>query len=86
MAKMGSILASGILDAGGRNASVRVRAPGGTLRPLSVVGLFCFTQYWHWYPMAHFLSLAFTPTMYTGITATGDGLRVPRALKVICGG
>ena len=27
-----------------------------------------FTQYWYWFPMAHFASLAFTPTAMIGVT------------------
>lgn len=46
MAKMGSIMALGILDAGGRNATVQLRSPQGHLRLLSLVGMACFLQYW----------------------------------------
>ena len=41
----------------------------------TVVGLFLFTQFWYWFPMAHTLSLAFTPT--TIICVTPD-LKVPQ--------
>ena len=29
---------------------------------LGVVGMLVFTQYWYWFPLTHFLSLAFQPT------------------------
>lgn len=33
----------------------------------SVVGLLVFTQFWFWFPLSHFLSLAFTPTAIIGL-------------------
>ena len=35
----------------------------------SVVGIFIFTHHWFWFPLAHFLSLAFTPTCLIGLNA-----------------
>ncbi len=46
MAKMGSIMAAGILDAGGRNVTIGLRSRSGYFRRTSVVGLAVFTQYW----------------------------------------
>jgi 26S proteasome regulatory subunit N2 len=34
-----------------------------------------FTQFWYWYPLTHFLSLAFTPT---GILGLNQELEVPK--------
>lgn len=48
MCRMGAIMAAGILDAGGRNATVGLRARSGYFRRTSVVGLTVFTQYWYW--------------------------------------
>lgn len=33
----------------------------------SIVGLLVFTQFWFWFPLSHFLSLAFTPTAIIGL-------------------
>lgn len=33
----------------------------------SMVGLLVFTQFWFWFPLSHFLSLAFTPTAIIGL-------------------
>ena len=33
----------------------------------AVVGLLVFTQFWYWFPLAHFLSLAFQPTALIGL-------------------
>lgn len=40
----------------------------------SVVGLLVFTQFWFWFPLSHFLSLAFTPTAIIGLN---KDLKVP---------
>lgn len=46
MTRMGSIMAAGILDASGRNATVGLRSRSGYFRRTAVVGLALFTQYW----------------------------------------
>ena len=33
----------------------------------AVVGVAMFLQYWYWYPLTHFISLAFTPTAVIGL-------------------
>lgn len=50
LAKIGSIIAAGILDAGGRNASIGLRSRGGAYRLSAIVGLAVFTQYWRAQP------------------------------------
>jgi len=76
MARMGAILAAGILDAGGRNATVALRsARGGVFRRTAVVGLAVFLQHWYWYPLAHFLPLAFRPSACIAVDAA---LRAPK--------
>lgn len=62
MAKFGAILAQGIIDAGGRNVTVSLQSRTGHTNLQAVVGMLIFTQYWYWFPLAHCLSLAFTPT------------------------
>jgi len=32
-----------------------------------IVGAAVFTQYWYWFPLAHFLSLSFSPTALIGV-------------------
>lgn len=46
MARMGAIMAAGLLDAGGRNATPALRSHSGYFRRTSVVALALFTQYW----------------------------------------
>mmetsp|Transcript_8885 Transcript_8885/g.13195 ORF Transcript_8885/g.13195 Transcript_8885/m.13195 type:complete len:977 (-) Transcript_8885:2177-5107(-) len=66
MKKLGAILASGIIDAGGRNVTICLHKNGHN-KMRNVVGLMMFTQYWFWYPYLHFLSLAFEPTTVIGL-------------------
>lgn len=80
MAKFGAALALGIIDAGGRNCSIGLQTQTGNLNMTAVVGMAVFTQYWYWFPFAHFLSLSFTPTCVIGVD---QDLDVPR-LKLHC--
>ncbi|RNA28469.1 26S proteasome non-ATPase regulatory subunit 1 [Brachionus plicatilis] len=75
IAKFGAIIAQGILDAGGRNMSVSLQTRNGQTDMSSVVGLLVFTQFWYWFPLAHFLSLAFQPTSLIGLN---QDLKMPK--------
>merc|ERR1712106_402209 len=35
-------------------------------------GMLVFTQYWYWFPLSHFLSLAFQPTAVIGLNSNLD--------------
>ncbi|KAL6561358.1 hypothetical protein OROMI_016959 [Orobanche minor] len=72
---MGAILASGILDAGGGNVTIRLVSKSKHDRRTAVVGLAIFSQFWYWHPLVYFLSLAFSPTTLIGLD---QHLRVPR--------
>jgi 26S proteasome regulatory subunit N2 len=67
MSKMGAILASGILDAGGRNVTIRLLSKTKHDKITAVVGLVVFSQFWYWYPLIYFISLAFSPTTLIGL-------------------
>lgn len=75
MAKFGAIMAQGIIDAGGRNVTVSLQNRTGHMNMLAVVGMLVFTQYWYWFPLAHCLSLAFTPTC---VIALNSDLKMPQ--------
>lgn len=81
MARMGSIMAAGILDAGGRNATLGLRSEGGHFRRSAVVGLALFTQYWYWYPLSYAVCLALAPTALIGVDAT---LGAPKDFAAVC--
>ena len=67
MSKMGAILASGILDAGGRNVTIRLLSKTKHDKITAVVGLAVFSQFWYWYPLIYFISLSFSPTAFIGL-------------------
>ncbi|KAL5781442.1 hypothetical protein ACOSP7_006471 [Xanthoceras sorbifolium] len=67
MSKMGAILASGILDAGGRNVTIRLLSKTKHDKITAVVGLAVFSQFWYWYPLIYFISLSFSPTALIGL-------------------
>lgn len=75
MSKMGAILASGILDAGGRNVTIRLLSKTKHDKVTAVVGLAVFSQFWYWYPLIYFVSLSFSPTAFIGLN---HNLKVPR--------
>lgn len=75
MAKFGAILAQGIIDAGGRNVTVGLQSRTGHTNLQAVVGMLVFTNYWYWFPLAHCLSLAFSPT---SVIALNKDLKMPK--------
>lgn len=80
LCKLGAILATGILDAGGRNVTIRLHSHSRYPRMEAIVGMAVFTQYWYWFPLTFFISLALSPTALIGLNAD---LKVPK-LQVQC--
>ncbi|KAI5289843.1 proteasome regulatory particle base subunit [Ascosphaera aggregata] len=74
VAKFGCALAMGIIDAGGRNCTISLQTQTGNLNAPGIIGAAVFTQYWYWFPLAHFLSLSFSPT---AVIAVDQKLEVP---------
>jgi 26S proteasome regulatory subunit N2 len=74
MAKFGSVLAAGIIEAGGRNVNLTMLNSQGTVQMDAAAGLLLFSQFWWWYPLAHFLCLAFRPTF---VVALNKDLKMP---------
>lgn len=66
--------------AGGRNVTVGLRSHSGYFRRTSVVALAIFSQYWYWYPLSYFLTLALQPT---ALLALNSHLQMPK-LQVQC--
>lgn len=76
MAKFGAALAQGIIDAAGRNVTISLEnIQTGSLNTKAVVGIAVFVQFWYWFPITHFLSLAFTPTTIIGLR---EDLKIPQ--------
>lgn len=63
MSKFGAILGQSLIDAGGRNVTISMLAPGGQKKQRSIIGLATFWQYYFWFPYVPFISLAFKETM-----------------------
>jgi len=78
LAKMGAILGTGIINAGGRNATINLQSRAGNNKMASIIGLALFTHYWYWYPCMHFLSLSLSPTMLSGLN---KDLKVPKSFS-----
>jgi len=74
VARFGATVAQGIIDAGGRNATLSLATRAGTLNMQAIVGVTLFVQFWYWYPLAHGLGMAFSPT---AVVAVDDQLRLP---------
>mmetsp|Transcript_27792 Transcript_27792/g.60466 ORF Transcript_27792/g.60466 Transcript_27792/m.60466 type:complete len:1221 (+) Transcript_27792:257-3919(+) len=81
LTKMGAILGTGIIDAGGRNCSLDLGSRNGFTKMTSAVGLALWLQHWHWYPMMHMISLALTPTLTIGLN--GD-FKYPKNFEIQC--
>lgn len=81
MAKMGAILAAGILDAGGRNCVIALRSRAGFRKMSAIVGMSLWLQHWYWYPCFHMLSLALAPTAVIGLN---KDLKMPRGFELVC--
>merc|ERR1739838_630407 len=74
-AKYGAIMAQGIIDAGGRNVTISLASRTGHAHMQGIVGMLVFTQFWFWFPYAHFLSLAFQPSAIIGLN---KDLKMPK--------
>lgn len=65
---------------GGRNVTISLQSRTGHTHMPSMVGLLVFTQFWFWFPLSHFLSLAFTPTAIIGLNKDLKVLKLPDLL------
>lgn len=54
---------------GGRNVTISLQSRTGHTNMAAVVGMLVFAQFWYWFSLSHFLSLAFTPTAIIGLNA-----------------
>ena len=73
--KFGAIMAQGILGAGGRNVTITLKSRSGHVNSRAAVGLLVFTHFWFWFPLSHFISLAFVPT---SLIAINSDLKMPK--------
>lgn len=78
--RFGAVVASGVMDAGGRNGMVALTSATGHPRMSAIVGLAMFTQFWYWYPLVHFIGLTVKPA---ALICLNRELKMPR-MKVQC--
>lgn len=78
LSRMGSILATGIINAAGRNSTISLITRDGNIRHTAITGLVLFMQHWYWYPLMNFVTLAMTPT---ALVAVNKNLKVPKAFS-----
>merc|ERR1740124_1690461 len=81
LTKMGAILATGLIDAGGRNCSLDLGSKNGFTKMTSAVGTVLWLQHWYWFPMMHMLSLAITPTFTIGLNRD---FKYPKNFEITC--
>lgn len=67
LVKLGTYLAQGILDAGGRNVLVQLTSRQGIPKLEACIGMMLFTNYWFWFPCIPFIQLAMTPCALIGL-------------------
>lgn len=58
--------------------TINLQTRTGHTNMVAAVGLLVFQQFWYWYPLAHTLCLAFTPTAIIGLN---DKLQVQNQLN-----
>ncbi|XP_064393012.1 26S proteasome non-ATPase regulatory subunit 1-like isoform X2 [Halichondria panicea] len=75
LVKLGAVIAQGIINAGGCNVTISLQSRTGHMSMRTAVGLMVFSQFWFWYPLSLFLSLALTPTAIIGLNAD---LKMPK--------
>jgi 26S proteasome regulatory subunit N2 len=80
-AKSGAILALGILESGGGNMAISMVSRAGFLKMAGTVGLIMFLQYWYWYPLMPFFSLALSPTALIALNGNFD---MPTSFNLQC--
>ncbi|KAJ2609706.1 proteasome regulatory particle base subunit [Coemansia sp. RSA 1365] len=78
--KFGAAISQGILNAGGRNVTIGLTTNDGQLNAPACAGMLLFTQFWYWFPLAHFLALSFRPT---ALIAVNKDLNTPN-LEAVC--
>lgn len=81
MTRMGAVIGSGILDAGGRNSVISLTSRAGFRKMSAIIGMALFQQHWYWYPCVHMLSLSLTPTAVIGLN---QDLKMPKGFSLVC--
>lgn len=73
--RFGAVIASGIIDAGGKNGFISLASSTGHRRMSAIVGMAMFTQFWYWFPLVHFIALSIKPSAMIGLN---KDLKMPK--------
>jgi 26S proteasome regulatory subunit N2 len=79
MCRFGALLASGLMNLGGRNTVSQMFTRGKTLNLHAAVGFCLFAQMWYWYPLILMASLTASPTT---LVALNKDLKMPERFGV----
>lgn len=79
LAKMGAILATGLLDIGGRNMTVSLTTRSGIAKIDAVIGMLVFSNFWNWFPFINFIGMTITASAYIGVTSD---LKIPTSFEL----
>ena len=77
---MGVLAGFGLMNAGGSNSMLSLVTKEGHPKLKNIIGVYMFTQYWYWFPLANFLGLALEPTLLVGVL---PDLKIPRSFNFI---
>jgi 26S proteasome regulatory subunit N2 len=78
LARLGALLSTGIIDAGGRNGIIQLLTPNGYPKIKACAGMVVFLDFYYWFPLIHFLSLTLAPA---GLIAANKDLKVPKSFE-----
>lgn len=67
LGRQGAMLAAGLLDAGGRNCTLSLVSPLGTLRRDCILSVAIAINFWEWFGLFNVMAKALTPTAVLGI-------------------
>lgn len=81
LTKMGAIIATGIIDAGGRNCSFELASGNDFTKMKCSIGAALWLQHWYWFPMMHMFSLAITPSYTIGLN---KDFKFPKGFQILC--
>jgi 26S proteasome regulatory subunit N2 len=78
LVRLGVLMATGILDAGGRNANVNLISQFGYPKLGACAGMAVFLHFWYWFPCVHFFALTLAPS---GLIGVNKNLRIPKGFQ-----
>ena len=78
LVRLGVLISTGILDAGGRNANISLISQFGYPKLMACAGMTVLLQFWYWFPFVHFFSLTLSPSALIGVN---KNMRIPKGFQ-----